>query len=314
MTARLGSTDRPIVVIAGPTGVGKTPLAVELCRRFGGEIVGADSVQIYRELDIGSGKPSAEELRGVPHHLLSVLAPTETIDAARFAALADAAIGAAAARGAVPFVVGGTGLWLRALLRGLLPLPPVDPALRAALHTRMQAEGELALHGALRAVDPRSAERLHPSDRVRVLRALEVHAQTGRALSELQSEHAHGAPRYRALTALLDMPLAHWQAAIAARVRGMFERGFADEVSGLVARYGPELRVLRSVGYRQLVTGLHAGESEMEIEAQVVRATRLYGRRQRTWFRSEPSVDLRLRADEALGADALARLATHLTA
>lgn len=312
MTAAEGSTERPIVVIAGPTGVGKTAIAVELCRRFGGEIIGADSVQIYRELDIGSGKPTAEELAGVPHHLLSVLAPTETIDAARFAALADAAIAEVTARGAAPFVVGGTGLWLRALLRGLLPLPAVDPALRAALQQRLLDQGEQAMHAGLRAVDPGSAERLHPGDHVRVLRALEVHAQTGRALSELHAEHAHGTPRYRSLTLLLDMPIAHWQTAVASRVRSMFECGFADEVRGLVARYGPELRALRSVGYRQLVTGLQAAEPAAAIEAQVVRATRLYGRRQRTWFRSDPSVDLRLRADEALGADAIARIGTHL--
>ena len=145
----------------------------------------------------------------MPHHLLDVLAPTETIDAARFAAIADAAIAEVAARSAVPFVVGGTGLWLRALLRGLLPLPAVNPALRAALQHRLSEQGEQVLHAALRAVDPRSAERLHPSDHVRVLRALEVHAQTGRALSELHAEHAHGSPRYRALTLMLDMPPAH---------------------------------------------------------------------------------------------------------
>ena len=121
MTGARGSTERPIVVLVGPTGVGKTAIAVELCLRFGGEIVGADSVQVYRELDIGSGKPTAAELRGVPHALIDVLDPTETIDAARYAGMADAAIAATAARGAVPFVVGGTGLWLRALLRGLLP-------------------------------------------------------------------------------------------------------------------------------------------------------------------------------------------------
>lgn len=312
MKAVPGSTVRPIVVIAGPTGVGKTRIAVELCRRFRGEIVGADSVQVYRELDIGSGKPTAEELGGVPHHLLSVLAPTETIDAARFAVLADAAIADVATRGAVPFVVGGTGLWLRALLRGLLPLPAVDPALRTALQQRLRDQGELALHAALRSVDPAAAERLHPSDHLRVLRALEVHAQTGRALSELQAEHAHGAPRYRSLTVVLDMPIAHWQTAVASRVRAMFERGFAGEVRGLIARYGADLRALRSVGYRQLVAGLQAAQPEAAIEAQVVRATRLYGRRQRTWFRSDPSVDLRLRADEALGADAIDRIAKHL--
>lgn len=305
-------TDRPIVALVGPTGVGKTQIAIELCRRFGGEIVGADSVQIYRELDIGSGKPTREELRGVPHHLIDVLAPDEAIDAARFAQLADAAIAQVAARGAVPFVVGGTGLWLRALLRGLLPLPAADPELRAELQRELGEQGEDALHARLREVDAASAARLHPRDHVRVLRALEVYSATGRALSALQAEHAHGAPRYRALTLLLDVPAAHWQTAIAARVHGMLERGFADEVRGLVARYGPDIKPLRSVGYRQLVLGLRQGASRAQIETQIVRATRIYGRRQRTWFRGEPSVDLRMRSEEALAQPALERIAAHL--
>jgi tRNA dimethylallyltransferase len=302
----------PILAVVGPTGVGKTRVAVALCERFGGEIVGADSVQIYRELDIGSNKPSAEELRGVRHHMLDLLAPDEAIDAARYAELADEAIADIARRGAVPVVAGGTGLWLRALLRGLVALPKVDPALRAALEAEWDAGGGSALHARLREVDPRTAARVHPSDRLRIVRALEVHSQTGRALGELHAEHALGAPRYRALTVCLTVPSPHFEAAIEARTRDMLARGWLDEVRGLVERHGANVKPLRSVGYRQLVLALEQGWSAAEIERQVVRATRLYARRQRTWFRTDPNVDLTASPEEALSAPILARLSAHV--
>jgi tRNA dimethylallyltransferase len=303
--------NRSLVVVAGPTGVGKTKVAVELCRRFDGEIVGADSVQIYRELDLGSNKPTGAELQGVVHHLLDLLAPTETIDAARYAALADAAIDDVARRGRAVFVVGGTGLWLRALLRGLVALPRPDPGLRAELE-REHATGPQALHARLAELDPRTAARVHPSDRLRIVRALEVHAQTGRPLGEWQQAHALGQPRYRALTLCLDVPLPHWQTAIEARTRSMLERGWADETRRLVERYGPDIRPLRSVGYRQLVSALREGWDPERIRSEIVRATRLYAKRQRNWFRSDPSVDLRVESEQALQPATIARIARHL--
>jgi tRNA dimethylallyltransferase len=303
------ATQRPrIVALVGPTGVGKTAVAVTLCERLGGEIVGADSVQVYRGFDIGSGKPSADELRGVRHHLLDVLEPTEAIDAARYAQLADAAIADVAARGKLPIVVGGTGLWLRALLRGLVELPTVDAELRAQLEAEFDRDGGAALHARLRAVDPRSAAKIHPSDRLRVVRALEVHAQTGQALGELRAAHALGTPRYRAHTLALDLPLAHWRQVITTRARGMFERGFIAEVRGLVERYGSELRALRAVGYRQVAEGLAEGLADDEIERRVVAATNTYGRRQRNWFRSDPSVNERMTPSDALTPPVIERL------
>lgn len=311
MSAR--SAERTIVVLVGATAVGKTRIAVELCKQLGGEIVGADSVQIYREFDIGSNKPTPDELEGVPHHMLDLLAPSEAIDAARYAALADAAIADVAGRGAVPFVVGGTGLWLRALLRGLIALPPVDRELRLSFEREWRDLGPAALHTRLREIDPRSAARVHASDMVRVVRALEVHAQTGYALGELHAAHALGALRYRALTVRLDVPLPHWRAVVEARARSMLARGWAAEVLDLLTRYGAEIKPLRSVGYRQLVAGLREGWSEPEIERQVVRATRLYAKQQRNWFRTDPSVDLQLRSDETSVESALlARVRRHL--
>jgi len=312
VSATTASGPLAIVALVGPTGVGKTAVAVELCEQLNGEIVGADSIQIYRGFDVGSGKPSAEELHGIAHHLLGTLEPTEPIDAARFAALADAAIESVRARGKLPVVVGGTGLWLRALLRGLVALPAVDPSRRASLEREFEHAGGAAMHARLRAVDPISAARVHPSDRLRIVRALEVHAQTGVALGELRAQHALGAPRYHALTLALDLPLAHWRTGIAARAARMFEAGLIDEVRGLLARYGADLRAFRSVGYRQVVDGLARGQQRAELEPAVIAATQLYGRRQRTWFRSDPSVDGRLAPSEALRPATLQRIAAHL--
>lgn len=304
----------PILVLAGPTGVGKTRLAIELCGQIDGEIIGADSVQVYRGFDIGAGKPSASELGGVAHHLLDVIDPDEPIDAARFARLADQAIAEVAARGHVPVVVGGTGLWLRALLRGLVELPPVDAALRARLEQEWRERGPAEMHRRLASVDPRTAAHVHESDMIRVVRALEVHAQTGLALGELRAKHALGAPRYRALTIALDVALPQWRKAVSERTRDMIARGFVDEVRGLIARYGPAIKPLRAVGYRQVAEGLTTQASSAEIEYAVVRATRLYGKRQRTWFRSDPSVDARVDTALLLEPAMRARIRDHLDA
>jgi tRNA dimethylallyltransferase len=302
-----------LIVLAGPTGVGKTRIAVELCRRLGGEIVGADSMQVYRGFDIGSGKPSRAELAGVRHHLVDILEPEQPIDAASFTKLADAAIDEVTARARTPFVVGGTGLWLRALLRGLLQLPAVDPTLRARLEQEWLELGASAMHARLREVDPRTAAAVHASDRLRVVRALEVHDQTGHALGELRAAHGLGRPRYRALMLVLDLPSAGWRAAIAERARGMFARGWVAEVEALITRYGSALKPLRSVGYRQIAAGLNDGCAQQEIELRVVQATHLYGKRQRNWFRTDPSVDLRVQADAVLEPAMLATLRDHLS-
>jgi tRNA dimethylallyltransferase len=270
-------------------------------------------MQVYRGFDIGAGKPSTAELAGVRHHLVDILEPEQPIDAARFAGLADAAIEEVAARGCVPFVVGGTGLWLRALLRGLLQLPAVDPALRAQLEQEWVERGAEAMHQRLREIDPRTAAAVHASDKLRVVRALEVHSQTGRALGELRAAHALGRPRYRALTLVLDLPTERWRSAVIERAHGMFARGWVAEVQGLLARHGPGIKPLRSVGYRQIVAGLEAGSDPAEIEQRVVYATSLYGKRQRNWFRTDPSVNLRVQADAALEPALLETLRNHLS-
>ncbi len=277
-----------IVVIGGVSASGKTGAAIELARERGGELVGADSVQVYRGFDVGSAKPTPAELGDVRHHLIDVLEAGEDIDAARYASLASEAIEDIAGRGRLPIVVGGTGLWIRALLRGLVELPPPDPALRGALEEEADRVGLAALHARLRAADPRAAARIHPNDRRRIVRALEVLAQTGRPLGELWAEHARGAPRYDARCFALDRPREELYAAIRARVRAMLEAGWIEETRGLLERFGPDVRPLRSVGYRQIVEHLAAGAPLEETERRIYKATRIYTRRQRTWFRSEP--------------------------
>ena len=301
-----------IIALLGPTGVGKTAAAVALCQQLNGEIVGADSVQVYRGFDLGSNKPTPAELRGVAHHLIDVLEPTEHIDAASFAVRADAAIAELSARGKVPVVVGGTGLWLRALLRGLVQLPAVDAELRRGLEQDFQTLGADVLHARLRELDPLTAARVHQSDMVRVVRALEVHAQTGHPLGELRAAHALGAPRYRAHTVVLDLPLPEWRELLAARTARMLAAGFVEEVRGLVARHGPALRALRAVGYRQVAEGLAAGHDEVEMARRVLSATAIYGRRQRNWFRTEPGITARLSPSALLYPDSVADLQRHL--
>jgi tRNA dimethylallyltransferase len=301
-----------LLVLTGPTGVGKTQVALALARRFGGELVGADSVQIYRGFDIGAAKPTAAELDGVRHHLIDVAEPEDAFDAMRYAAEADRAIAEISARGGLPIVVGGTGLWLRALLRGLVAVPKVDPELRAQLERQWHELGALAMHTQLGRVDPLSAARIHVNDQVRVVRALEVHRQTGHALGELRAAHALGAPRYRARTLVLDLPLPMFSERVHARTHAMLEQGLAAEVARLLEKHGPDVRALGSVGYLQMVEHLREGTPLPETEAKIGRATLVYARRQRTWWGSEPGVDARLTPEQALGAEQLRALEQHL--
>jgi tRNA dimethylallyltransferase len=302
-----------IIVVYGPTGVGKTQLAIELCRTLGGEIIGADSVQVYRGFDIGSGKPTAAELDGVVHHLIDVLEPHEALDAMRYAALASDAIERVARTGHVPIVAGGTGLWLRALLRGLVSVPAPDPTVRAELEAAFRQD-PAAARAKLLEVDPITASRVHPNDMIRTVRSLEVHAQTGQALGALREEHALGQPRYRALVIAIDLPEPHYTSAIEQRTRGMLERGLVGEVEGLVARHGSSLRPLQSVGYRQVLEHLQGAAMLAETEQRIVQATRVYARRQRTWGKTDPDIALRATPAEARQPALLDRIRAHLEA
>ena len=289
-----------ILVVGGVTASGKTGAAIAIAERFGGELVGADSVQVYRGFDIGSAKPGPEELDRARHHLIDVVDPDVEIDAAGYADLADEAIRDITSRGRLPIVVGGTGLWLRALLRGLVDLPPVDPEIRARLGAEADARGAPAMHARLGQVDPIAQRRIHPNDRLRILRALEVFEQTGTPLGALHDEHALGAPRYDALTFVLDRPREELHLRLKARIRAMLDRGWVDEVRSLLAKWGPDARAMGSVGYREVKAHVLEGVALEETERLAYKSTRIYARRQRTWFRSEPGEKTWTTADALL--------------
>jgi tRNA dimethylallyltransferase len=279
----------PLLVVVGPTATGKTALAVELAERHGGEIVSADSVQVYRAFSIGTGKPSAEERARAMHHLIDVVDPLEPVDAARFAQLAQAAIDDVRRRGKLPVVCGGTFLWVRALIYGLAAAPPADPDVRARHKALVDAEGRAALHTALAAVDPVAAARLAPNDFVRVSRALEVFELTGAPLTEFHASHGFRTPRYRARLVGVRRAPSELDERIATRVRGMLRAGWVDEVRALVeAGYG-SARAMGSVGYKQVHEALRAGTTvdEDALFDPIRRATRIFARRQRTWLRDE---------------------------
>lgn len=301
-----------MIVITGPTASGKTALGLELARRIDGEIVGADSVQVYRGMDIGSSKPTPAELAGIPHYLIDVCEPDAPMDAVTFARLADAAIADIRARGKLPIVVGGSGLWLRALLRGLVELPAVDEALRARLTAEAEALGTPVLHTRLAEVDPLAAADIHPNDRVRVVRALEVHAQTGQALGALRKAHALGAPRYDALRIVLDPGSEALTPRIVQRTRQMIEAGLADETRRLVERFGRGLRALSAVGYREMVDHVCDSTPIEDTEIQIVRSTRVYARRQRTWIQGEPGERWHAAAEDVLSPEGQGRITSFL--
>ena len=302
----------PILVVAGATGTGKTSVAIELARHFGGELVGADSVQVYRGFDIGAAKPTASELGDVRHHLIDVFDPDQDVDAMTFARLADAAIGEIRGRGHLPIIVGGTGLWIRALVRGLVAVPPVDPELRSQLEAAARNEGAAALHAKLMEVDPLAAELIHPNDALRIVRALEVYEQTGTALGILRAEHALGAPRYQAMFVVLEMDRALHETLIERRVEQMLGAGWVDEVRALRQRWGDRVRPLGSVGYRDILAHLRDAIPLDETLRRVRKSTRVYARRQRTWFKGEPGVSWRCESDELRSPEGLQRIAKEL--
>jgi tRNA dimethylallyltransferase len=303
-----------LLVLTGATASGKTAAAVQLAEHFGGELIGADSVQVYRGFDIGASKPKASELRGIVHHLLDVRDADQPLDAVEFAHLADAAISDVRARGKLPIVVGGSGLWLRALLRGLVAAPPVDAELRARLEAAARTDGSASLHARLAHVDPRAAAHIHPNDRVRIVRALEVFEQTGQPLGALRGVHALGAPRYRSLRVVLELPADELNRRIEQRTAAMITEGFVAEVERLLSRYGRATRPLGSVGYREMVAHVCDGVALDETVRAINRATRIYARRQRTWLRSEPGERWLASPERVLEPAGITRLESFLEA
>jgi tRNA dimethylallyltransferase len=277
------------VLLAGPTGAGKTDLAIRLAERFPVEIVSVDSAQVYRGMDIGTAKPAAAVRARVPHHLVDVCDPAEAYSAGRFRRDALELIAAIRARGRVPLLVGGTMLYFRALTRGIAPLPEADPVVRAAIDLRARTVGWPALHAELAALDPEAAARIRPADGQRIQRALEVLEITGERLSQLQ-RLADPPPLTFAAFALVPDDRAGLYARLDARFRDMMAAGLLEEVRALRARgdLDADLPSLRSVGYRQLWAHLAGRCNLEEAVAAGQRATRNLAKRQLTWIRSEP--------------------------
>ena len=279
-----------LVVLVGPTATGKTELALRLAQDWNAEIVSADSVQIYRHFDLGSGKPTAAERQLVPHHLVDCVDPLDPLDAARFAALADQAIAGIRQRGRAVIVCGGTFLWTKALLYGLAPSPPADPVVRGRHLQIVEQGGRKALHAKLAEVDPASAERLAPNDYVRVSRALEVFELSGKTQTAWHAAHQFREQRYRARLLGVRRDRAELDARIRERTKLWLEQGWVEEGRGLLKAGFGSARAMASVGYRQVHEHLAGALPEDKLLDAIVSATRVFVRRQRTWLRDEPSI------------------------
>ena len=299
-----------VVAILGPTASGKSQLGLALADRLGGEILCCDSMQVYRGMDIGTGKPTSAEQRQCPHHLLDLVDPDEPFHAATWARQARQAIQDIQARGHLPIIVGGTGLYFRALRYGLFQAPPSDPAIRARHKAEAQALGVAALHQRLKGIDPEAAARILPGDLLRISRALEVFEQTGVPISELRKRAAEPSLPWPLFVIVLDYPMVELRPRIHRRVDEMMAAGFLDEVERLRKAGFGTLRAMAALGYRQLGAHLDGGLSLEEAVLETKTATCAYARRQRTWFRREPAD---LRATQPPSPDALARnLASRL--
>lgn len=286
----MAKSDEQLWVVVGPTASGKTSLAVELCEAHGGEVVSADSVQVYRHFDIGSGKPSSDERTRARQHLIDVIEPAEPMDAARFTELAELAIADIRARGKRPIVCGGSFLWVRALVRGLVPAPPADAEVRARHQARVAEAGRSGLHGDLARVDPEAARRLAPNDFVRVSRALEVFELTKVRMSDWQAAHGFKTARHDARLLGVRRERSELDERILARCRAMLGAGWVAEATRLLEAGHAGTRPFASVGYKQIALALERGQAEdtAELELQIYRATRVFARRQRTWLRDQP--------------------------
>ncbi|MBC7340699.1 MAG: tRNA (adenosine(37)-N6)-dimethylallyltransferase MiaA [Firmicutes bacterium] len=276
-----------LLVICGPTAVGKSEIALELARRLGGEIISGDSAQVYRYMDIGTAKPSLRERQEIPHHLVDICDPDQRWSVADFRAAVDEIVPQVAARGHLPILAGGTMLYIRAVTAGYhFPSPACDADVRARLYARAEQEGPASLHEWLKRVDPETAARLHPRDVRRMVRALEVYLVTGIPLSVHASRRQRGP--YRLLVVGLTRPRPILYRRIDARVDRMLESGLEDEVRGLLERgYGPELPSMRALGYREMVDYLYGRTTRDEARRLFARNTRHFARRQFTWMRRE---------------------------
>ena len=279
-----------IITIAGPTASGKTALSIQLAKELGGEIVSCDSMQVYKDMDIGTAKPTPEEQQGIPHHMLSVAEPWEDFSVSRYCAMADPIVEDILRRGKSPIIVGGTGLYMDALIRGNAFAPCPSTGRREELEALAASQGIEAVIERLRAVDPGSAARLHPSDQKRIIRAMEVYLETGMTITEHNRKTQEIPPKYHPIRfTLTDRQRQTLYDRIDRRVDAMVEAGLIDEIQGLLARGIPEkCTAMQAIGYKEFVAALHGACSLEEAAGQVKQSSRRYAKRQLTWFRRNP--------------------------
>jgi tRNA dimethylallyltransferase len=280
-----------VIVICGPTGVGKTAVGIQLAEKLGGEIISADSMQIYRYMDIGTAKPTPDEQSRIPHHMIDIVDPDEDFDAVRFAEIARNKVMQLHQRGVMPLVVGGTGLYIKALLQGLFQTNPVDPKARERLMKEAAENGSGILYDRLKRVDPDTADRLHPNDSYRIIRALETIESTGRSISEHQQAHGFTDEPFNALKICLQIDRQKLYDRIDQRVDFMIEAGFVDEVKKLLGMdYSADLKSMQSIGYRHMADFLEGRLSWDECVRTLKRDTRRFAKRQFTWFGADQQI------------------------
>ncbi len=288
---RSDTLNSKIIVICGPTASGKTATSIDVARVFNGEIIGADSVQIYRHMDIGTAKPTANERSDVPHHMIDIVDPDEPFDVKQFATMAREKIADLYSRGIIPFVVGGTGFYIKALVHGLFRVVPADSDVRLRLTREAKIHGADVLYKRLMKRDPVIAERIHPNDRYRIIRSLEVYELTGKKISELHREHGFKDTQFDVLKIGLDIDRELLYQRINQRVDGMIEAGLVDEVKGLMAKgYATQLKSMQAIGYRHIVDYLKGRCSWDETLRTLKRDTRRYAKRQLTWFKADSEI------------------------
>jgi len=285
-----GGPKNRLIAVAGPTASGKSALAIAAAMALDGEIVNCDSMQLYRRLDIGTAKPSAEERALVPHHLYDVLEPDEVYSAGRYMIEARQVCVEIASRGRVPVVVGGTGLYLGALLDGVFEGPGRSEALRNRLHRIADRKGTPWLHRFLQRRDPAAATKIQPADRIRIVRALEIYLATGQPITSLQP-HREPLEGFQIVKLGLNLPRSELYARINRRVDRMFESGLVEEVEGLLRQgFQPDIKGFEALGYRHVVSLLGGWMTIEEARERTARDTRRYAKRQLTWFRRDPEM------------------------
>jgi tRNA dimethylallyltransferase len=290
VAAVVKASDSPMIVVVGATASGKSTLALRLAEQFDGEIVSCDSVAVYREMEIGTAKPSFEERQQVPHHLIDVVWPDEACTAGDYSRLAREALKGIVERGKLPILAGGTGLYLRALIDGLFPAPPRQPELRKRLRERASERGAAHLHRVLARLDGVAAKAIHSNDVPKVVRAIEVSLAAREPLTEQWQKGRDALTGYRILRLGLDPPRARLYERINKRAAEMFDRGLVEETGRLVERYGFECRPLGSLGYAEAVAVLRGECTRDDAITRAQQGHRNYAKRQGTWFRREPGV------------------------